>query len=287
MAVWHLGTPVSRAVALVQGSHVILLGGLGTGDVSTAAVWDVDPGSGTARSVGTLPHAVHDAAGAYLGGRALVFGGGAASTVATVESWSGSGSASTMGHLPTARSDLAAATVNDRAYVVGGYDGTRMLPDILATSDGATFSVAGQLSVPVRYPAVAAAAGSVWVVGGQLGTAESSRVGGQTDAVQRFDPATGRTTVVGHLPQPLGHAAALAIGGRLFVLGGNAGGTPSAAIYEIDTSSGAVTAAGTLPAPRSDAAAVVTGNVGWLLGGEGPAGPVAPLASVVELSLVG
>jgi len=32
-------------------------------------------------------------------------------------------------------------------------------------------------------------------------------MGGQTSDIQRFDPATGQTLVIGHLPVTLGHAA--------------------------------------------------------------------------------
>src|SRR5581483_11835695 len=110
------------------------------------------------------------------------------------------------------------------------------------------------------------AAGGIWVIGGQLGTAESSSIGGQTDAIQRFDPATGRTVVVGHLPEALGHASALVLSGRLFVVGGRVGATPSDRIWAVDTRTGAVRAAGVLPGPESDAGAAVIGSTGWLVG---------------------
>ncbi|HET6811730.1 MAG TPA: hypothetical protein VFH50_12040 [Acidimicrobiales bacterium] len=284
-ASWHLGAGVSRAVVCTQGTSLLVLGGLATGDTSTDAVWTVDPAAGTARRSGHLARAVHDAAGSCTSGGALVFGGGAASTVGTVQRWSPVGTR-LLGQLPQPRSDLAAAALGGRVYVVGGFDGTEMTAPILATSDGTGFSVVGTLPVPVRYPAVAAAAGAIWVIGGQLGTGESSSTGGQTDAIQRFDPATGRTVVIGHLPEPLGHASALALGGRLFVAGGRVGTTASDRIWAVDTRSGQVRAAGTLPGPVSDAGAAVVGTTGWLVGGE-LSGPTAPLDTVVELRVAG
>ena len=285
VAGWHLPAGVSRAVVCTEGTNLLVLGGLATGDTSTDSVWTVDPAAGTTRRSGSLARAVHDAGGSCTSGGALVFGGGAASTVATVQQWSPAGTR-LVGQLPQVRSDLAAAALGGRTYVVGGYDGTDMTAAILATSDGGSFSVVGELPVPVRYPAVAAAAGSIWVIGGQLGTAESSSVGGQTDAIQRFDPATGRTVVVGHLPDQMAHATALDLGGLLLVLGGRVGTTASDRIWAIDTRTGAVRSAGVLPGAVSDAGAAVVGGTGWLVGGE-LSGPTAPLDTVVEIRVAG
>jgi hypothetical protein len=278
-----LPAAVSRAVVCTDGTNLVILGGLAPGDTSTDAVWKLDPAGGGAQRAGRLARAVHDAGGTCRGGGALVFGGGSVATVAAVQDWSPTGTR-ILGTLPQPRSDLAAASLNGRTYVVGGFDGTDLTADILATVDGSRFSVAGQLAVPVRYPAVAAAGGKVWVVGGQLGTGESTAGGGQTDAIQRFDPTTGRTVVVGHLPEALGHASALDLGGRLIVAGGRAGAVASDRIWVVDTLSGAARPGGVLPGAVSDAGAVAIGATGWLVGGE-LSGPAAPLDTVVELRL--
>ena len=116
---WRLSAGVSRAVVCPDGARLVVLGGLATGDVSTSAVWTVDPAAGTVQRAGSLARAVHDAGGTCTNGGALVFGGGAASTVATVQQWSSTGTR-VVGQLPQARSDLAAATLGGRTYVVGG-----------------------------------------------------------------------------------------------------------------------------------------------------------------------
>jgi hypothetical protein len=264
-----------------DGSGIVVAGGLASGDVSTDAVWRLDPRTGASVKLGSLRLAVHDAGGAFLAGAAHVFGGGGTTTVATVQHIGPDG-AVTETTLPGPRSDSAVVTDDGTAYVVGGFDGHTMAADILATQDGATFHRAGSLVQPVRYPAVAVLAGSIWVFGGQLSTAESSKSGGQSDDVQRFDPRTGKTEVVAHLPTTLGHAMAFSLGGNLFVVGGQVGAQPSAHMYRIDGTGRAISV-GILPGPRSDAGVVVVGGSAWLVGGE-TTDPAHPFASVVELS---
>ncbi len=280
---WRLPSPVSRAVVLAYGRRIVVLGGLASGDVSTDAIWRVDPTSGSATRLGQLTTAVHDAAGAAFGNRIDVFGGGSFSTVATVQSLVGH-STSSGAALPTPRSDLAAATIGSRTYVLGGFDGTSLQRPILETTDGSHFRVAGELTESVRYPAVASLGADVYVVGGQLGTHESTATGGQTSDIQRFDPATAHTAVIGHLPISLGHASAVVLGGELFVLGGRTGTTLSDAIWRVDPKTGHVTRIGTFSYPRSDAGTVTIGDKAYLVGGE-TTGPTAPLDTVVELRL--
>ncbi|HEY5320191.1 MAG TPA: hypothetical protein VIJ76_04870 [Galbitalea sp.] len=284
LATWHLPAPVSRAVVLPLHGQIVVLGGLAPGDVSTSAIRQIDPASGSATTLGQLTTAVHDAAGAVFGGRLVVFAGGSFSTVAAVQSFAG-GATSSAGSLPAARSDLVAASIGSRTYVLGGFDGTSLERPILETTDGTHFQVAGNLARPVRYPAVAVVGGRVYVIGGQLGTQESTATGAQTNDIQRFDPVTGRTMVIGHLPVTLGHASAVTLGGELFVIGGRTGSTLSDAIWQIDTKSGHAMRIGTFAYPRSDAGTVTIGDEVYLVGGE-TTGPTAPLDTVVELSLI-
>lgn len=279
---WRLPAPVSRTTAVADGEQVLLLGGLGPGDVSTSAVTAVAPANGRARQVGALAVAVHDAAGAALGGDVFVFGGGAASTVGSVQRWRPD-APRVVATLPEPRSDLAAATVGHVAYILGGFTGGALAATILRTRNGTTFGLAGKLAQPVRYPAVTVTAGQVWVIGGLLGSTDSN-AGAQTSDIQRFDPISGRTLVVGRLPVPLAHAAAFALRGQLYVAGGKVDGQPQTAIYRIDPHSGAVSIAGQLPSPRADAAVYDAGGQAWLFGGE-LTQPTAPLDTVVRLTV--
>jgi DNA-binding beta-propeller fold protein YncE len=126
---------------------------------------------------------------------------------------------------------------------------------------------------------VAAAASAIWVFGGESAS-------GATDAIQRIDPAAGRATVVGHLPEPLQGAAGLTLGGLIYVAGGAAAGTTSRTVYRFDPATSSVTAAGELPVPVAYAGAAVWGageaggGVGYLIGGEDGTRPVPAVTTL-------
>jgi N-acetylneuraminic acid mutarotase len=122
------------------------------------------------------------------------------------------------------------------------------------------------------------------VVGGELATTEGTLAGGQTRAVQRVDPGSGRASVVGALPWGLGHAAAFCLRSHLYVAGGRRGAVATAAILGIDLRTGAVRRAGRLPRALSDAAVVLDRGSAWVIGGEAT-GPGTPLDTVYELAV--
>lgn len=277
LASWQLPTPLSREVAVPVDGEIDVMGGLtGTGSTTTAAITQLDPVNGTAQSLGSLPTPVHDAAGAVIGSRSFVFGGGATALSADSQSFSsdvaqGTPAVSVAGSLPAPRADLASATGPDGAvYLAGGYDGTHFSPAVLETRDGATFTTLGQLMVPVRYPAVAVSGEQLLVIGGEAGSTSSSSAI-STDAIQAVDLRTGQVTVAGHLPVPLSHASAASLGGTVYVFGGRSGGNVVDTVYKL--SAGplgiAATSAGALPLPAADTAVAVLGQSAYLLGGEG------------------
>jgi N-acetylneuraminic acid mutarotase len=276
-ASWKLPAPRARAVALTEGNVVFVLGGLDGSKQSTATILRIDPATGYGATAGGLLHAVHDAAGAKIGISFVVFGGGAAGDTqsAAVQAYTPERNTKDIGMLPEPRSDQVAASVRDTAYVLAGFNGKTFTPDVLATADGLNFDVVGKLAEPVRYPAVAVADGAIYVFGGATG-------GVDTRSVQRFDPATRKTTIVGQLPQPWSHASAVTIGGAIYVLGGFANNTVTAQILRFDVKTHAVQPVGALPAPVSDAAVVTVGDTSYLIGGQGS--NRATLSSVVAIT---
>jgi hypothetical protein len=270
---------VSRAVVLVEGGRLLVLGGLhgSTPGVSTTQVLSVDPSSGAAAVEPSLAVATHDAAGAVVDDVAHVFGGGGATTVNVVQTATASGSR-IVSHLPQPRSDVESASADGRAYVIGGFDGSKPTPDVLVTSDGVTFHVAATLPVAVRYPAVAVVGSMIYVIGGQSVTGASGSGPPVTD-IQAVNMADGSATVVARLPAALTEAAGFAVGGAVFVAGGVRGGVTQAGVYRLDPATGALTLVANLPSPRADAGVAQIGDATFLVGGEGP----ARLASIIEL----
>lgn len=279
---WQLPSARDREVALTDGTSVWLLGGRDPEKASRTSVIQIDPTTGVSTQIGDLAVGVHDAAGARLGGRLILFGGGNSATVATIQAFMPEAGGSVIGDLPQARSDLVAVTVDDRAYVLGGFDGGAFTPDVIETTDGTTFTTVSSLPVPVRYPAVAALGGKLYVFGGELSGGSESATG-DSSAIQEIDLATGQARVLAELPHALSHATAVTVDGEVFVLGGRLDGMVSPQVWHFDRDAATLEPAGELPVAVSDSAAVVVRGVAYLLGGESAADE--PVASVATLWL--
>ena len=186
---------------------MVLLGGL-NGSTSASGVFTLDTTNGALRSIGALKADVHDAAGSIADGRYVVFGGGSPTTVASVEAFS-TGHAAQLGTLPSPRSDATAIRVGHTTYIVGGYTGTHSDPTVLATTDGVKFTAVARLRVAVRYPAVASAAGKLYVFGGQA--ISGLQAGRPVNDIQEVDPTTHSAAVVAQLPEPIQASAAVEI----------------------------------------------------------------------------
>jgi N-acetylneuraminic acid mutarotase len=190
-----------------------------------------------------------------------------------VQAVASDGTATDAGTLPKPRADLGAASIGDQLFIAGGGNPPGVDPRVLSTRDGAHFTEIAKLPQPVRYAAIAAVDNRVYVIGGEIGT-------GDTSDVQVVDVASGAVTVGPALPQPLSHASAVVLDGAIYVLGGRNTGKASAAIQRIDPSDGSVSDAGRLPYKVSDAAAAVVDGTAYLIGGLAK----APLDTVIVLA---
>ncbi len=271
----------ARAALVADGDHLLLLGGLDANRTTTAEVLTIDPARATVTTAGHLAVAVHDTAGALVGGVPTTFGGGNATESAAVQAFATNG-ATTVGSLPIPRSDLAAVQVGDRVFLVGGYDGSSVRATTISTANGTDFQVLGDLPTPVRYPAVAALDGRVYAFGGTT----TGNASGAVPAVQALDTTTGTVQAVGTLPFAVTDAVAATIGGRIYLIGGLVDGVPSAGVWRVGFGTGGagpvtLERAGSLPTPTADAAVAVLGGRAYLVGGESP----DLLSSIVTLEL--
>jgi hypothetical protein len=271
---WQLPAAVSRESVVPAPGGITVLGGLNQSGASVATVTTLTS-SGAAHAAAPLTTAVHDASAATLGSSTFVFGGGSPTTVATVQVLSPGAGRSLSHPLSSPRSDSAAVTIDGTsgptAYVVGGYTGSSYLPEVLATKDGRTYRDLAALKVPVRYPAVAAAGTTLYVLGGEVASSGSATAA--TADVQAVDTTTGAVSVVATLPQPLYGAAAFTLDGVVYVAGGETpqGGT----LTEIDAfvpTTHRVLFAGLLPQAVAFGGATTVGAgataTGFLVGGE-------------------
>lgn len=267
-APWRLPVPMSAVATVAQGSGVLIAGGLDATGRSSSGVVRLDVARGRVTPAGGLVEAVHDAAGAMVGGAPVLFGGGSSASSAVVQSMAPSGDPQLLGQLPSKRSDLTAVAVGRRAFLVGGYDGSALSPDVLSTGDGTSFSTVARLPNPVRYPAVAAVGETIYAFGGE------SAAGGESDVIQAIDTRTGSARAVGHLPTPLAHSAAVRLGGQVYLAGGRSHGAATDSVWSYDPRSGSVSSAGRLPQAVSDAGVATVGDAAYLVGGRGDATPV-------------
>jgi large repetitive protein len=281
-ASWRLPAPASREVLLADDASLFLLGGLDSAKRSSAAVLRIDPKTGASAPIAQLAPGVHDAGGYRHGSDLLVVGGGAPPAVAAVQAAAFNAPTRSVGQLAAPRADLVVAVVGDTAYALGGADEQSGAPKfrdrVEASSDGGvTWKDAGALAEAVRYPAVAVVGDAIYLFGGV--TTSGSQ---DTRSVQRYDPATRTTTVVGQLPAPLSHASALALGGHVYVLGGFVDNKVSPQVLRFDPVNASIESAGTLPEPVSDGATAVIGTVGYYAGGQGADNAVTDQVTIVR-----
>jgi hypothetical protein len=280
-AAYRLPAAISREVVLACGPDLLVIGGITQQLVTTGTIIQLNPVTGRATRAGQLTDPAHDAAGAVLGGRPYLFGGGDLAELAAVQALRRRGTAPVAGQLPGARSDISSVTLGSTAYLVGGYDGTNWIGAVLATTNGRTFRKVANLPVPVRYAAVAGAGTRIWVFGG-LAPAGNSRV------IQQVDLTTGKARVVGRMPAAMSAATAVTLDGRIFIAGGQitkGGGAlvPSQKVLAYDPVSHRVATAGRLPVAVTNAAAAVVGGTAFLVGGNNGSRQVT---TVAELRLV-
>jgi len=279
---WQLAAPISREVILhgAGPNSLLIAGGLDASGSSDVGIYSLDTNTGRLDTIGNLGTATHDAAGVSLNGHGLVFGGGTVAPGATTQRFSVDGGSLTSGTLPQARADAASVMVGAAAYIIGGYDGPSFDTEVLATTDGRHFSDVATLPVPVRYPAVAALGGKIYVFGGQAGDGRPVR------NVQVINPITHSASLVGELPIPLSGAIAANLGGTIYLAGGESGNSTAAlhavaSVFAFNPASGNFLRAGSLPLAVSNAGAAVLGTRLWIVGGEVTGG--TPTAAVQML----
>jgi len=127
------------------------------------------------------------------------------------------GTTTVIGHMPGPRAGLVGAAVGNEVVLLAGFNGSALVGNVCTTSDGTSFSVAGQIATVERYPAIAVVGTTIYLFGGLVAGGEYN--GTFSATVQSFDVATRQAHVVGQLPVPLAHARAAVLDGPVLVFG--------------------------------------------------------------------
>jgi N-acetylneuraminic acid mutarotase len=168
---------------------------------------------------------------------------------------------------PLSRSEVGAARVGRFIYVVGGF-----LPPSGANSNqvarydtkGGTWSLAAPMPIAVNHPAVAASGGRLFVYGGY---GDAGALTGETDALQRYDPATDSWARLAGSGANRGAATLAPVGRKIYAIGGAGGGASLTLVQVYDIPSGSWGGAPPMRIPRDHLASGVIGNRIIVLGG--------------------
>lgn len=259
-----LPVPTSKAsAAALPDGRVVLVGGL-VGGASTSNVLIGRPRHRFLHLT-SLPHPLHDAAAVVRDGRVLHIGGGDATGSAAVnEIDPASGRIRRVATLPRPASDLGAVMIGTDVLVIGGFDdgaGTWLDTALTLAPARPRPRVLTRFAHGIRYAAVGALGGKVYVAGGTLPDGRDTR------DVYELDPATGHIRILAPLAHPTAHAAFAPVDGRLVLVGGRIGTTGSTELRSFDPRTGRTRRIGRLPHELADPAVAPSGRGAWLVGG--------------------
>lgn len=223
---WGLRAPLiepnsEMSVAALDGK-IYVLGGYPSNRISVRTVQVYDPTTDTWSLTTPLPVALNHTVAAGVAGRLYVIGGqeeagGAGPFVDTVYAYDPATAAwSSRARMPAARGGGAAAVVDGLIYVAGGRPPRGN--DFAVYDPGRDrWTVLPPLPTQRNHLGAAAVGGRIYVVGGRFGAGFESE---RTDAIEIFDPGTGRWSTGAPMLRPRGGVNVARAYGCLHVFGG-------------------------------------------------------------------
>jgi N-acetylneuraminic acid mutarotase len=125
------------------------------------------------------------------------------------------------------------------------------------------------MPIAVNHPAVAVSGGKLFSYGGYT---DSASLSGETDALQRYDPASDSWSRLDGSGVARGAATLVALRGRLYAIGGVGGGAAQTLVQVFDLSSGTWSGAPPMRVAREHLASGAIGRKIFVLGGRSPDG---------------
>ena len=199
------------------GSKVYEFGG-GDGIRQLDQILRVDPTTGAASRVGSLPAPSSDHASTVVAGQAYIVGGYTGRNwLNTIVTWRPGESARVVARLPTPIRYAAVAAAQGKIIVAGGSlpNGTASRAVYSFDPRGRELRRLGSLPEATTHAGATELGNSALVIGGR-----SARADTPTSRIVAIDPTTGRIRVAGHLPRPVSDVAATTLGRTVLVAGG-------------------------------------------------------------------
>ncbi|MGH2983079.1 MAG: Kelch repeat-containing protein [Solirubrobacterales bacterium] len=168
---------------------------------------------------------------------------------------------------PLARTEVGAARVGRTIYVVGGFlppDGATGNQVARYDIETGTWALAAPMPIAVNHPALAVSGGRIFVYGGFT---DSGALTGETDALQRYDPATDSWATLTGSGVRRGAATLAPVGRRLYAIGGVGGGAVQRLVQVYELRSGSWSGGPPMRVAREHLASGVIGDRIIVLGG--------------------
>jgi N-acetylneuraminic acid mutarotase len=169
---------------------------------------------------------------------------------------------------PLSRTEVGAARIDSFIYVVGGF----LAPNGDTTDKVARYDIVNDrweqvapMPVGVNHPAIAALGGKLYVHGGYRA---DGGLADETDALQRYDPASGTWATLSPSGFPRAAHTLAPVGERLFAIGGaHDGGKPLRLVQVYDVEDDRWRGGRRMPTPREHLASAVVGRRIFVLAG--------------------
>jgi N-acetylneuraminic acid mutarotase len=279
---------VQQMNAAVLGGRIWVAGGLTTSTKATAATQVYDPTKDAWEAGPSLPEAVDHAMLVTYRNQVVLIGGFRSRRGDSVASAQVLFFDDSAGHwvngppLHHPRAAGAAAVVGDKIVVVGGRTGQEQLVGQTEIFDGKAWHDGAGIPVPGDHLAAAADRDYLYAVGGR-----KFKPSNNTDAVQRYDPATNRWTRLAALPERVSGAGVAIIGGQLLVISGEST-TPAVVstvlAYDLTTPTATWTTLPSLTLARHGLGVAAIGSTLYAIGGSTRPGHTASTSTVDALT---
>jgi non-specific serine/threonine protein kinase len=259
-------TPRQQVATTVADGTVWVLGGL-TDSGATTKVEGFDPAINTWKHAIDLPVPLHHAMAVTYRGEIIVLGGwqpdGANLTAISSKKVFAQRGGGWVELPPMNDAHVAggAVVVGDRIVVTGGQANGQLVPST-EVFDGTSWRKVANLPTPREHLAMVTDGTFAYVLGGRNLGADKN-----TDAVERYDPATQKWTSLAPLPSPRGGLGAAVADGRIVVVGGEDPTNVLGGVDAYDIQSGKWTSWPKMTTARHGAAVAAVGKTVYVLDG--------------------